>query len=656
MSSALRRAVRRALANPALRAALDANAHRRRAARQRALADLPAPWPVMQARTRDARRQALARWDALLEAFLRRVQAHGTVVHRAADAAEARRIVLDLARQHGVRRVVKSKSMLSEEIGLNAALEAAGLEVLETDLGEYIVQLRGEPPAHIITPAVHLRRADVGRTFHERLGVPYTDDVAQLTAVARQRLRQAFLQADLGISGVNFGVAETGTLALVTNEGNGRMVTTLPRLHIALMGRERLVATLDDLALMLTMLPRAATGQRLTSYVSLLHGPRGPHDPDGPRQRHLIVVDNGRSHLATTGLRDILTCIRCGACLNACPVFQEIGGHGYVGARGEPTPYPGPMGIVVSAGLFGGATFGPTAQLCTLCGACADVCPAAIPLPDLILRVRAGEPRPDPTGAASRPRGASPALAWALRAWAALATRPAAFRAAARLARQVVRRLGRATAVPWVQGAALPRPRLVRPPAVGEPAPPGPAPAAATRGRPATEASLVARFVAALQAVDGEAVVLPASEAVAQVVAWVQGLGARRVFVGDAPALAPGLVEALRAAGLSVTREPDPTAEVGLTAAAVAVAETGSVLVLGGPERPLTASLLPRVHGVLVPAAAVVPDVRAALRHPAWHTAPAAALITGPSRTADIEMTLTVGVHGPERVRAWVLT
>ncbi len=655
MASNLQQAVRRALANPALRAALDANAQRRRAAWQRARASLPAPWPEMQARARAARQRVLARWDDILHQFVARVQAHGTVVHRAANAAEAQEIVLFLARKHRARRVVKSKSMLSEEVGLNAALEAAGLEVLETDLGEYIVQLRGEPPAHIITPAVHLRRADVARVFHEKLGVPYTEDVAQLTAVARARLRRAFLEADLGISGVNFGVAETGTLVVVTNEGNGRMVTTLPRVHIALMGRERLLETLDDLALMLALLPRAATGQTLTSYVSLLHGPRGRHDPDGPVERHLIIVDNGRSGLAQTGLRDILTCIRCGACLNACPVFQEIGGHAYVGAGGETTPYPGPMGMVVSPGLFGGEAFGPLAQLCTLCGACAEACPAGIRLPDLILRVRAGEPQPDPRGAPPRPRGATLPVAAALRAYTALAQRPAWFRAMGKVLRHVVRWAGRRAAVPWVQGAALPAPRLARPARV-EPAPRRPARAAAARAPSLTRATdMAARFAQALAAVDGRAQRVTRAEVAARVIAWLQAQGATRVCVGDAEEVVPGLRAALQAAGFAVTPAPDPQAEVGLTAGALAVAETGSVLVLGGAGRPLTASLLPRVHGVLVPSARLVPDLAAALRHPVWHGAPAAALITGPSRTADIEMTLTVGVHGPADVHVWLV-
>ncbi len=228
--------------------------------------------------------------------------------------------------------------MVGEEIRLNEHLEAEGLKAVETDLGEYIVQLRGEAPAHIITPAVHLTRSQVGRTFEEKLGLPYTTDIPTLTAAARRVLRQTFLDADIGISGVNAGVAESGTLCLVTNEGNGRMCTTLPDIHIALMGLERLVPTFDDLALLLSLLPRSATGQKLSVYTSLIHGPRRAGESDGPSQRHLVLLDNGRLDLRQSALAEALYCIRCGACLNVCPVFREIGGHAYLSAGRDAHP------------------------------------------------------------------------------------------------------------------------------------------------------------------------------------------------------------------------------------------------------------------------------------------------------------------------------
>jgi L-lactate dehydrogenase complex protein LldF len=334
--------------------------------------------------------ETIAHLDDYLETFTRQARANGIIVHQAVDAQQAVEIVLEIARQSGAKLVAKSKTMVGEEIELNPALEAAGLKVVETDLGEYIVQLRGEPPAHIITPAVHLRRPEVGQTFHEKLGIPYTEDVEDLTTAARRVLRQTFLEADLGISGVNFGVAESGTLCIVTNEGNGRMVTTLPRVHVALMGIERLVPTLNDLALMLALLPRSATGQKITVYTSLIHGPRQAADTDGPDERHVILLDNGRRRMRNSPLAEMLNCIRCGACLNACPVFREIGGHAYIGIGGEHTPYPGPMGSVVSPGLFGQAAFANLARASSLCGACKEACPVDIDLPKLLLRVRAG--------------------------------------------------------------------------------------------------------------------------------------------------------------------------------------------------------------------------------------------------------------------------
>ena len=280
--------------------------------------------------------------------------------------------------------------MVSEEIELNHALEKEGIEVIETDLGEYIVQLRHERPSHIITPAVHLRKEQVGELFHEKLGIPYTVDIPTLTATARKVMREVFLTADIGLSGVNFGVAETGGMCVVTNEGNARMVTTLPPVHIALMGMERLVPNLDDLALMLSLLPRSATGQKLTVYTQLLH------KPFADQQRHIILLDNGRTRLRNSPLKESLYCIRCGACLNACPVFRELSGHAYIGSDLSIAPYPGPIGSVISPGLLG-ENYVQLAQASSLCGACKEVCPVDIDLPKLLTRVRAGQ-SPSPSG------------------------------------------------------------------------------------------------------------------------------------------------------------------------------------------------------------------------------------------------------------------
>ncbi|MCK6539090.1 MAG: lactate utilization protein, partial [Anaerolineales bacterium] len=390
-----RERIRKSLADDNLQSALDANAERRVKGRVAAFASLP-DWKERRQRAHAVRAEIIERLEEYLEKFTRNATQNGITVHRADHAGEAIQIISQIT-QHAVRNgetgkqadrytskhvsrnilVAKSKSMVSEEINLNHALEKENIRVVETDLGEYIVQLRNERPSHIITPAVHLRRHEVGQLFHEKLGVPYTEDIPTLTNIARKVLREIFLTADVGISGVNFGIAETGGICLVTNEGNGRMVTTLPPVHIALMGMERLVRDFGDLALMLSLLPRSATGQKLSVYTQIIHKPL-PH-----QGRHIILLDNGRSRLRNSPLKESLYCIRCGACLNACPVFRELGGHAY------DSVYPGPIGSVISAGLFG-SEFVPLAQASSLCGACREACPVDIDLPKLLTRVRAG--------------------------------------------------------------------------------------------------------------------------------------------------------------------------------------------------------------------------------------------------------------------------
>src|SRR6266540_192625 len=389
--------IRTSLANPTLQLALDANAERRVKGRIQALATLP-NWQEKRQQAHAIRAEVIEHLEEYLEQFIRKAKENGIIVHRAKDAAEAIKIILEITESNVSRRwgstddrsrrtpllVAKSKSMVTEEVNLNHALEAEGLRVVETDLGEYIVQLRNERPAHIITPAVHLRRDDVGRLFHKKLGIPYTEDIPTLTNTARKILRDVFLNAEVGISGVNFGVAETGTLCIVSNEGNARMVTTLPPVHIALMGMERLVRNLDDLAIMLSLLARSATTQKLSVYTQLIHS------PFPGQQRHLILLDNGRTRLLNSPLKESLYCIRCGACLNACPVFRELGGHAYIGKDKSIAPYPGPIGSIVSPGLLG-ENFVQLAQASSLCGACKDACPVDIDLPKLLTRVRAGQ-------------------------------------------------------------------------------------------------------------------------------------------------------------------------------------------------------------------------------------------------------------------------
>jgi len=274
---------------------------------------------------RDASRRikedSIARLDDLLAQLKERLEANGCSVFVAADAAEARKYIVDLARERGARRVVKGKSMATEEIALNSALAEAGCEVVETDLGEYIVQLRGERPSHIITPAIHLSKEDIGLLFNEKLHVPYTSEPTALTALARERLREVFLAAEMGVTGVNFAIAETGTLVLIENEGNGRMSSTLPEVLVAVMGIEKVIPSMADLSHFLEVLARTATGQKLTTYTNFISGPRRAGEADGPREVHVVMLDNGRSAmLADPVLREALYCLRCGACLNVCPI------------------------------------------------------------------------------------------------------------------------------------------------------------------------------------------------------------------------------------------------------------------------------------------------------------------------------------------------
>ncbi|MFB3739337.1 MAG: LutB/LldF family L-lactate oxidation iron-sulfur protein, partial [Candidatus Velamenicoccus archaeovorus] len=309
-----------------------------------------------------------------LEAFADAAERRGTRVFFAADAAEAVAYVLEVVRRNGVRQVVKGKSMVSEELGLNAVLEAQGVEVTETDLGEFIVQLAHEPPAHITVPAVHMTRTQIRDLFNRELDAGVTDEPTELTHAARRILRERFLTADLGITGVNFAVAETGSLVIVTNEGNGRMCTSLPRVHVALLGMERLVPSFRELSVLLPLLTGSATGQRITAYVNVITGPSTAGELDGPEELHVVVVDNGRSAILGTEYRSVLHCIRCGACQNVCPVFRHVGGHAYGGT------YGGPIGAVLEPLLEGFDRAGDLPHASSLCAACTEVCPVNIPL------------------------------------------------------------------------------------------------------------------------------------------------------------------------------------------------------------------------------------------------------------------------------------
>lgn len=368
-----------------LQSALEVATGRFRTGRDLALAELPAA-DALRDQLKAIRSATLARLADHLETFEAQATAAGAHVHWARDAAEARAIVTNIARSHGVTVATKSKSMATEEIELNAALSAAGIDPVETDLGEWIIQLAKEPPYHIIAPAIHKTRAQVAALLEAEQGAPLpSDDIHVLTAQARRRLRRRFLEAGLGISGGNIAVAETGSVVLVTNEGNGRMVTSLPPIHIAVVGIEKVAPTWQEAAPWLALLARSATGQPLSIYTSVITGPARAADADGPREVHIVLLDNGRSELLGTQYEEALQCIRCGACLNACPVYREAGGHAYG------SPYSGPIGAVISPLLFGREQYAGLPHASSLCGACLDICPVRIDLPRMLLALRADE-------------------------------------------------------------------------------------------------------------------------------------------------------------------------------------------------------------------------------------------------------------------------
>ncbi len=378
----LKVAAKAALVDAQLRTALDRALGAFVGNRRSAMADLDS-FEVLRERAAAVKVHLLDHLDVYLERLIDALTARGVEVHFAADAAEARAAVVDIARAAGARTVVKSKSMVTEEIGLNDALAEAGVVPIETDLGEYILQLGHDVPSHVVGPALHWTRERVAALFHEHLGTPLDADPLALTGAARRELRRAFQAADLGVSGVNFACADSGTLVVVENEGNARLTTSLPRVHVAVMGLEKLLPRLADLPTFLALLARSATGQAATSYVNLLSGPRRAGETEGPEAVHVVLVDAGRSEvLADPELRAALRCIRCGACLNHCPVYGRIGGHAYGWV------YGGPIGAILAPGLLGLPATRDLPQASTLCGACADVCPVKIPIPELLLTHR----------------------------------------------------------------------------------------------------------------------------------------------------------------------------------------------------------------------------------------------------------------------------
>jgi L-lactate dehydrogenase complex protein LldF len=435
------------LDNVGMRKTLATAVDRQAAGRRAGMATLEDPEGLRDLGAR-IREHNLAHLDEHLERLAQTWQEAGGKVFFAADAAEASAYSLDVARRVDAQHAVKVKSMVTEEIDLNRVLSEAGIDPVETDLGQYIVQLAGEPPSHIVAPAIHKSKPEVTELFSALAGERLPDDASALTAFARERLRKLFLSAGVGFSGVNFGVADAGTLCLVTNEGNGRLTSSLPRAHVAIMGMERVVWDFEQLSVLLCLLARGNTGQKITQYTSLLHGPRRADESDGPDEAHLVILDNGRSRLLGTRYQSALRCIRCGGCLNVCPVFRQVGGYAY-----DPV-YSGPIGAVITPLLKGVEAAGDLAHASTLCGACTDVCPVRIPLHDLLLYVRQDH--------AQRAAGPAERSAYGLwsRAWASPRRFAPFVRATQLLARlrggRSLRRLPVPLLARWMRGRSLP--------------------------------------------------------------------------------------------------------------------------------------------------------------------------------------------------------
>jgi L-lactate dehydrogenase complex protein LldF len=374
--------IKDALANPGLKKAVD-NATTTAVNKRRMLVEKTAYWEELRRRNHAAKREILADLAGNLERFEKHCHENHIQLLWASDSEEAKRLILDLAREKGVKKIVKSKSLTTEEIHLNPALIAAGIETIETDLGEYIVQLMDQIPSHLTMPALHLSRRDIGKLFHEKLGTPYTHEPVELLTIARRLLREHFLTADMGITGANFGVVDSGVVTIIENEANAHLTISLPRIHVAVMGIEKLVPDMKSLAYFLRVLAASATGQKSSCYVNFVGGPSRQKYGEGPEEVYVVLVDNGRTRMAKDPqLWETLACIRCGSCLNHCPVYQQVGGHAYGWV------YMGPIGICLIPQFLGEDEGRLAPTMCSLCGECFVACPVRIDLPRHILELR----------------------------------------------------------------------------------------------------------------------------------------------------------------------------------------------------------------------------------------------------------------------------
>jgi L-lactate dehydrogenase complex protein LldF len=687
------------LANAQLRANLSRATGTIRRKRSAVTSEVP-HWEDLRDQACQAKDRALANLDPLLDALEESVRSAGGIVHRAADAEDANRLVVDLASRHGIEEVVKVKSITTDEIGLNLALRQAGIEALETDLAELIIQLAGEAPSHVLVPAIHKNRREIRDLFRSALGLAdLSDHPEALAEAARLHLRSAFLQAGMAVSGANFAVASSGTVGVVESEGNGRMCLTLPRVLVTIMGIEKVLASWEDLGTMLQVLPRSATGERMNPYTTLW---TGVTPGDGPEEFHLILLDNGRRRvLADPVGRQALRCIRCSACMNSCPVYERTGGHAYS------SPYPGPIGAILTPQLLGPGVADSLPFASSLCGACRDVCPVKIDIPEVLLHLR-GKAVEETRAAA---RGSSRSMDLLLGVLGEVMARPRLFRAARRLASRLARGgvLGsggwRPTAPgplrAWTLARDMPLPapesfgdwwaregarvygpvdpETPRHPATGQTAPrprrsggeeTGPSPSHRPAD-PMAQPALIDRLEERLADYGTHTRCVTSEEIPDAVRTILEEIGAHRVVVPTG--LSPSALEGVEAwsgqPGRSLLEDrlsaPLDTHQIDGCGAAVsdctlAMAETGTIILVNGRgngRRVLT--LLPDHHLCLLPASAIVGDVPDAipiLEETANRGPGALTLISGPSATSDIELERVEGVHGPRNLHVFIVT
>ena len=686
-----------ALVNIPLQEALHAATGKFANQRAQAFESTAAPL-ALRAKAREIRRKTFDEIDRHLETLFGSLQNLGVHIHSAPDADSAKRIILEIAHKHGVETVVKSKSMASEEIHLNQALEAAGITPYETDLGEWILQLANETPSHLVAPAIHKTLKQVQDLFREKVDPNAGSDPQELTSIARKKLRTEFMRAGMGISGVNFAVAETGTLCLVTNEGNGRLVTTLPKVHVAIMGFEKVVPTLREALTLLSVLPRSATGQKLTSYFTMLTGPRREDEADGPDEVHLVLLDGGRSRHLGTPFQEAFHCIRCGACQNACPVFQTVGGHTY------DSVYGGPIGSILSPMFRGLDVSGELPAASSLCGACMDACPVFVDIPRMLLEMR--EARRVRKKNALLERFSFRLLGMAMR-------KPFVWETGFKVGSVFSRFLNAKVAAwlpgplgAWAQGRELPKiakksfrarwrekkrrgvdssttthdtPRANGQNAVIEKTHQALELAhGLSHGHfesiegPLPEISVpdaAARFAAEFEAIANP---VHRPHSVDDVREYVLDLASKwkEYPVAISDGLPVEVTDWLMDEGFDVVlpssegdnRDAIARCGIGLTGCDWAIAETGSIVLRSGPGHPRLHSLLPETHLALIPEKNILPHISSlgpelerTLKQGEGTSPSCVNIITGPSRSADIALTLIKGVHGPRDVFAIII-